>query len=494
MNFDDVLPSFIAEATELLREMETGLLDCSRGEATEETINLIFRTAHTIKGSAGLFGLDAIVSFVHGVETLLDRVRLGEVSLDPKLVQVLLECQDHIATLVAGAAEAKHGVDAALLARSAQLLSALGQSAGPVKAAATETVAASGPQGAGWQVSLRFSLDVLMGGMDPLAFIKYLTTFGTISELTVVDEDLPRLSKLDPLKCHLGFEITLLTSEGRDRVVAAFEFVKDDCTLKIEPLGSSVASNEAIAEAVLTSTPAGGAARKQQTKGTAESTVRVDAEKLDSLITRIGELIIAAAGANMAARRSGSAEVEERLSVLSSLVEEVRGGALQLRMVKIGGTFNRFSRVVHDVSRELGKEINLVVSGEDTELDKTLVERITDPLTHLVRNAIDHGIEPADVRIARDKPAAGTVRLNAYHDSGTIVIEVSDDGGGLKRDRILAKAQERGLDRAGAHAHRRRHLQPDLRTGILHRREGDEPVRPWRRHGRRETQHHRDAR
>jgi two-component system chemotaxis sensor kinase CheA len=166
---------------------------------------------------------------------------------------------------------------------------------------------------------------------------------------------------------------------------------------------------------------------------------------LDYLITRIGELIIAAAGANLLARRSGDTELEESTSTLAELVEQVREGALQLRMVKIGGTFNRFQRTVRDVSRELGKEIQLVVRGEDTELDKTVVERIADPLMHLVRNAIDHGIEPADVRVGRGKPAAGTVTLNAYHDSGSIVIEVSDDGGGLKRDKILAKAVERGL-------------------------------------------------
>lgn len=172
--------------------------------------------------------------------------------------------------------------------------------------------------------------------------------------------------------------------------------------------------------------------------------VRVDAGKLDSLITRIGELIIAAAGVNLLARRGGS-ELEERTSTLTALVEQVRESALQLRMVKIGGTFDRFKRVVHDVSRELGKEIHLAVRGEDTELDKTVVEQIGDPLTHLVRNAIDHGIEPADIRRARGKPPGGTITLNAYHDSGSIVIEVQDDGGGLRRDKILAKAHERGL-------------------------------------------------
>jgi two-component system chemotaxis sensor kinase CheA len=175
----------------------------------------------------------------------------------------------------------------------------------------------------------------------------------------------------------------------------------------------------------------------------------VDADKLDRLINLVGELIIAGAGANLVARRTQIPELLECTSTLSSLVEEVRDSALQLRMVKIGATFNRFQRVVHDVARELGKDIRLDVSGEDAELDKTVVEKIGDPLTHLVRNAMDHGIEPADVRAARGKPVQGTVLLHAYHDSGSIVIEVSDDGGGLKRDRILAKAVERGLVEPG---------------------------------------------
>ena len=173
--------------------------------------------------------------------------------------------------------------------------------------------------------------------------------------------------------------------------------------------------------------------------------IRVDSLKLDNLITRIGELITAAAGATLVARRSGHRDFEESMANVTSLVEEIREGSLQLRMVKIGATFSRFRRVVHDVSRELGKEIELQISGEETELDKTVVERIADPLTHLVRNAIDHGIEAADVRTATGKSPAGRIELNAYHDSGTIVIEVSDDGGGLKRERIVAKALERGL-------------------------------------------------
>jgi len=173
--------------------------------------------------------------------------------------------------------------------------------------------------------------------------------------------------------------------------------------------------------------------------------IRIDSDKLDKLIDLVGELIIAGARTNMIGQSLHNAELLEATSVLSNLVEEVRDAALELRMVKIGATFNRFQRVVHDVARELGKDIGLIVDGEDAELDKTVVEKIGDPLMHLVRNAMDHGIEAADVRVAAGKPAKGMIKLNAFHESGSIVIEVSDDGGGLRKEKILAKAVERGL-------------------------------------------------
>jgi two-component system chemotaxis sensor kinase CheA len=189
----------------------------------------------------------------------------------------------------------------------------------------------------------------------------------------------------------------------------------------------------------------------KESRASESKSVRVDADKLDRLINLVGELITVTAGAALIARRSGNVDFQESTSTLANLVEEVRDSALQLRMVKIGATFSRFERVVHDVARELGKDIELRTSGEDTELDKTLVEKIGDPLLHLVRNAIDHGIDPAELRVARGKPVRGTVCLNAHHDSGSIVIEVSDDGGGLDRERILTKAVERGLVEPGKH-------------------------------------------
>ena len=470
MNIDEALPGFVAESADLLREMETGLLNCSGRTTDPETINLIFRSAHTIKGSAGLFGLDGIVAFVHVMETALDLVRLGRADMTDELVGLLLACKDHVETLLAPVGSRGAKVDAAAEARGAELLVALrrvteGGATGAASEGATHHTAENASlrfaatATADWHVRVRFSGGVLASGMDPLGFIRYLQTFCEILELEVLDDTLPAPLEMDPEVCYLGFEMDLRTASSQANIESAFEFVREDCTLSVTPkgvaaTGATIATTATVAMALtpaIVATPAQAASASAGPAPSAarETYIRVDAAKLDSLITRIGELIISAAGTNLLARRNGNSELEESASTLSGLVEQVREAALQLRMVKIGGTFNRFQRTVHDVSRELGKEIELVVRGEDTELDKTVVERIADPLTHLVRNAIDHGIEPAEVRLARGKPAVGTVTLNAYHDSGSIVIEVGDDGGGLKREKILSKAIERGLIEEG---------------------------------------------
>jgi two-component system chemotaxis sensor kinase CheA len=512
MSVDDALPIFIAEAAELLREMELGLLECTGGTPSNDNVNRVFRCAHTIKGSAGLFGLDAIVAFVHSVEAILDCVRMGQVALEAELISVLLSCRDHIETLVGAADGNPAEFDPMLKSRGDELLGALAafypatrvaQVASPEqgggRSGATARVAADVPENGSdssalvatdsWHISLRFGPDVLTAGMDPMAFLRYLNKFGAIRSLVVLDDALPAAGDLDPEKCHLGFEFAFDTQESRERIEGAFEFVREDSTLRLVAPHSPAAeyfhelrrtglADERIAqilqqcgsltpgeiEAALqpcaepetpqrrASDPGWSGSRPAaptQAASRESRTIRVDADKLDYLITRIGELITAAAAANLTARRSGNTELQECTANVAALIEQVREGSLQLRMVKIGGTFARFQRIVHDMSRELGKEIELVVSGEDTELDKTLVERITDPLTHLVRNSIDHGIEAAEVRAAGGKPAVGSIKLNAFHDSGAIVIEVSDDGGGLRRDRILAKALERGLIAAG---------------------------------------------
>ncbi|HEX5460662.1 MAG TPA: chemotaxis protein CheA [Steroidobacteraceae bacterium] len=449
MNVDEALPGFFVEAADLLVGMEAGLLECSRAAPGPETINLIFRSAHTIKGSAGLFGLDAIVRFVHVVETALDAVRLGKLTMSDDLLALLLRAKDHIAALVARV-ESGDRVAAELEPSGEQITGALKRLSG---SAGTSEGNRGADTTAQWQVSIRFGSDMLKAGMDPLAFIRYLATFATLERVTVTEDDLPAVEAFDPETCYLGFEIDLRTAESKARIEAAFELVRDDCTLRItsaahpEPASRGDAASPAERAAGSARAPEGD--RKKPARVAATHSIRVDAEKLDHLITRIGELIIAAAGAQLAARQARDGKLVEHTSTLAGLVEQVRESALQLRMVKIGGVFDRFKRVVHDISRELGKEIHLVIKGEDTELDKTLVEQIADPLTHLVRNAMDHGIEAADTRAARGKPPAGTLTLNAFHDSGSVVIEVGDDGGGLRREKILAKALERGLVEPG---------------------------------------------
>ncbi|QBK05858.1 chemotaxis protein CheA [Hylemonella gracilis] len=534
MNLDAALKTFIVESREMLVDMENALLTIEQTPDRDESVNAIFRAAHTIKGSAGLFGLDHIVAFTHVVESVLDHVRDGHLEIDDELVVLLLSSGDHLGTLITAieegqmsASEALDGVTVPLLA---QLRTYVQRAGGPALADASITVSTAvattreddarleriardgtDPR-SHWHISLRFGPNVLRNGMDPLSFIRYLGRLGKIVGIATLPDALPPAAQMDSESCYLGFEIAFSSSASKSTIEGVFEFVRDDARIRIIPpegrlqeyadlirelpeqdirLGEilvhcgSITQHEleealSIQQNALADAQTAGQAdpevpmlgkilidqqvvepqlvdaalekqkriiEKKSGDGKAQEnkTVRVDADKLDQLINLVGELIIEGATSSLLARQSGNPQLEESTSRLSGLVQQVRDSALQLRMVKIGGTFSRFNRVVHDVARELGKDIVLRLSGEDTELDKTVVERIGDPLTHLVRNSMDHGIEPVERRLALGKPARGTVSLNAYHDSGSIVIEVGDDGGGLRRDKIFAKAVERGL-------------------------------------------------
>ncbi|MCF5918373.1 chemotaxis protein CheA, partial [Xanthomonas perforans] len=344
----------------------------------------------------------------------------------------------------------------------AQLQTYLQRSACGVTAAA---VAQGAPekQSGYWRITLKLFADALRFGNSPLKLIRNLRSLGSVESITTDISQLPAFDDLDPEANYLGFQILLRSDADRAAIEEVFEFVREDCDLEIVSVPAPSDAAELLsAEAAASPTPnkplaavpsaasaPGRAAPDAAARSADARSIRVDADKLDRMIDLVGELIIAVSSTSANAQRTGDAQLLESASILAGLVEDVRESALQLRMVKIGGTFSRFQRVVHDVARELGKDIALVVAGEDTELDKSVVEKIGDPLTHLVRNAMDHGIEPADVRVARGKPARGTVGLNAYHDSGSIVIQITDDGGGLNRDRILAKALERGLIEPG---------------------------------------------
>jgi len=515
MNLDQALPVFIEEGRALLQEMEEGLLGLEQTPDDPDILNAIFRAAHTIKGSAGLFGLDGIVSFTHVVENVLDRMRAGEILTQPDLTNLLLQSCDEISVLIkAAAAGSQSDVDptsngVGLLHRLRAYLetSDASNDAGrlPAKAPApVEVCGEAAVSGDCWRIVVDFGENVLRNGFDPASFIRYLCNLGEIVHLATKTERLPPAELMDPESCYLGFAIDFRSAADKQTIENVFEFVREDCHIRITPppafaevaieriealkaeadkvgeilIEADAVTPREIEEALalqneidartrrhppmgeilvqegMLQQPVVEAALEKQKKirdaKIGESRfIRVDSGKLDQLINQVGELVIAGATASLLAQRTNDSELQEALSTILRLVEEVRGGALQLRMVQIGETFNRFNRIVRDVSKELGKDIELQISGAETELDKTVVEKIGDPLTHLVRNAIDHGIESTDRRVAAGKPAKGTVRLNAYHESSSIVIEVTDDGGGLNRDKILSKAIERGLVNAG---------------------------------------------
>lgn len=514
MNIDEALPTFIAESRELLASMEDCLMLLEQQPDDADAINATFRAIHTIKGSAGLFGLDDIVRFAHVVENVLDRARNGEIQVDDKFTALMLECGDHIGHLVDQISNDEQHPAALLKERGAKLFERLGQFSplpsvvpGSKPAEHATEVEASGGGEVGsdaWHISLRFGPEVLRNGMDPASFLRYLTTLGDVQSTVTLWDAMPEAETMDPEVCYLGFEIRLRSEASKETIEGAFEFVREDCQIRILPphsrieqylklieelpegaervgeillacgalshaeLADALAEQQAVNHGSDAGAPLGeilvhdrvvheavvhAALDKQQQVKERRSQeakfVRVDASKLEELITQVGEMVIAGASASLRAQRAGDGVLNESMSLLGRLVEEIRDCALSLRMVEIGETFHRFQRVVRDVSRELGKDIALVTSGNDTELDKMVVEKINDPLMHLVRNAIDHGIEASGVRQARGKPAQARVALNAYHESGSIIIEVADDGGGLNRERILKKAIERGIVSAG---------------------------------------------
>lgn len=509
-SLDQALQTYIAEARELLEEMEAALLRLESAPDDAETLGAIFRAAHTIKGSAGLFGLDPIVSFTHIVEDILQRLRDGNLAVTAQLIALLLECGDHMQQLIEVVAVQGGQLDATAHAHECGLRERLysyqqavtEEACMPVVHAPEPTIEVCDEQHVSselWHISLRFGPQVLRNGMDPLSFLRYLNSIGSIQRISTLSDSMPPMDSMDAESCYLGFEIELQSDAERATIAETFDFVRDDCQIHILPphgkiaeyiemlqqlpedfsrLGELLVSSGALTPQELErglaaqENPSGDQPQQllgeilleqrvvqpavvqaaldkqsqlQEQRSREQRYVRVQADKLDELINLVGELVIAGAGASLLAQNCQDEALQEATSVVSGLVEEIRDGALRLRMVPIGDTFNRFQRVVRDVSQELGKDIELHISGAETELDKSVVEKIGDPLMHLLRNAMDHGIELPEVRQAAGKPSKGNLHLNAYHDSGSIVIEISDDGRGLDRQRILQKARERDL-------------------------------------------------
>ncbi len=477
----ETLPIFISEAQEQIEAFEQLLLQLEDAPDDRELLDALFRCAHTVKGSAGIFGLDAVVAFTHHVETLLDRLREGHVALTPDLSTLLLQGNDEIRSLVTAAKDPSHIADAGETWARNTLVARLQAASGPGKphtAAPHEPAAgAAEPATAAvrrWQLAVRFGTDTFRNGMDPGAILGYLRGLGAISALRCASDAVPPLDGIDAESCHLAFSFALDTAATQTEIEAAFTFVRDDCELQITPpgpagptpltdalvpAGDAPRLGELLVEAgVITSAELNRALDKQGVqRGTAGKPaaaddnryIRVHADRLDAVINLLGELVIAGAGAALMARQTKQRGLIEANLQMARLIEEIRNGTLQLRMVPIGETFSRFRRVVRDTATELGKDVVLDISGGDTEMDKSVVERIADPLMHLVRNALDHGLEPPAERVAAGKPAQGRLTLSARHESGVIAIHIEDDGRGIHRQKVLQRAWDRGLVERG---------------------------------------------
>ncbi len=452
----------VQEARELLQAMENALLAIENSGADAEQVNAIFRAAHTIKGSAGLFGLDTIVEFTHVLESVLVRVRENELALDKPLIDLTLACGDHIGGLI-DCIESGSTLDTFNADRREQLVQQLRDRLNlnrDMKHAAEAGVATANDSISLpslskplflYKLQLQLNPDVLAHGMDPLSLFQYLATLGEIIAIKTDISVLPALWEIDPERCYLRFALEMRSSADKAALDNAFEFVREGSEIIIEietpEVESPVASvnEETKADTVLAGTVRAAANTTRDNTASRDNTLlKVESRKLDELIDVVGELVIRMAGCDAAAQNN-PVLLKELFAGMHQLVEQIRDRSLNLRMVPVGEVFQRFPRLVRDVCSDLGKEIDLTIVGAETELDKSMVEKLSDPLIHIVRNAIDHGIEASAERVAAGKPARGALKLNAFHQSGAIVIEVSDDGRGLNRQRILQKARDRGL-------------------------------------------------
>jgi two-component system chemotaxis sensor kinase CheA len=472
---------FRQEASDLFEVLEGALLDLGLRPDDRELIDTAFRALHTIKGSGAMFGFDAVASFTHEFESAFDRVRKGEIKPGQELISVALAAKDYIRTLI----EAPQTTDAMI---GDAILDDLRRCVDPGTHQASQppqidepNAPANAPADApgGWQLHIEFDRDILRNGSNPLDYLDDLRKLGACFVMALT-EDIPALEDLEPESCFLKWDVTLNSDCDRAAIDDVFMFVQDEMKLVCTPLERVAAAvpepvqidmtmdapppSPAMAGDDNRSAPAPEkkreeAKRPEEPKRTEETrraddraiaTVRVQAERLDELMDRVGELVIAQARLSQLAAASNDLAIKGIAEEIERLAASLRDTTMGARMVPIGSLFGRFRRLVHDLSRDLGKPVEFLTSGEDTELDKTMIERLADPLVHLIRNAIDHGIEDTARRAAAGKTEIGRIEVAAVHAGAQVLVTVRDNGAGLNTTRIRAKAEEQGLIAPGA--------------------------------------------
>ncbi len=450
---------FFEESFEALDGMEQALLSLNDGAIDRDAINTIFRAAHSIKGGSATFGFADVAAFTHTVETLLDLVRNDKVRITQTEIDLLLRSVDIMRGMLS-AIQKKETMDPERFTRvQDEFRKTIEQydTRSSAKAASVTTAPAPvTPPTGGWRISVRPGERMLRSGNDPLRILEELDRIGQLTVRTDAAA-LPPLAEMDPAVCYLKWELDLQGVAARAEVERVFEWIDaDDAAIEIHghgddaaPAATKPAASEPAAAAAPEQPPAAVATGDTAKSAGVESTsIRVSIDKLDELINTVGELVITQSIlSQLAARMSGprTDDLKNGLGQLERQMRALQESVMRVRMLPISFVFNRFPRMIRDLGQKLGKKVELRMTGEHTELDKTVLEKIGDPLVHLVRNSIDHGIETTAQRRAAGKPETGTIHLNAYHKGGNITVEIIDDGAGLNRERILAKARERGL-------------------------------------------------
>ncbi len=464
-DMDQFKRTYFEECGELLGDVESTLSEMRDAGATADGLNAVFRGVHTIKGGGGAFGFEDLVTFAHGYETLLDMLRDGRVDCTTEIVDLLLRANDIVAGLV-GAAESGESLGEDYGADIKSKIEAAISGDAPSDAAASQVDvpqnASSADDGGIKTYIVEFipNLDLLQNASEPLLLIRQLGSLGEIVSEVIADK-VPSLDELNPEEVFLTWRFILKSDCSEEEIREVFEFVEDDCVLKISvdsevvPEAAEDSEPEAVESTpaadvepkvaqVKTAPPAGQA----PTKAPAVSSMRVDLDKVDRMVNMVGELVITQAMIQEQLRNSTvemSAELERGLEDLTHHTRELQESVMAIRAQPVKSVFARMPRLVRELSETLEKEVKIVTSGEDTEVDKTVVEQLGDPLMHMIRNSVDHGIEMPDDREAAGKPREGTVHLSAEHRSGRIVISIQDDGAGINRERVLGKAREKGL-------------------------------------------------
>ncbi len=484
---------FFEECFEGLEAMESGLLTLDMGDIDSEIINTIFRGAHSIKGGSGTFGFTVVAEYTHIMETLLDEMRDGRRQVTQPAVDVLLgsvDCLREMLTAIQNeqdvnnASVAKHKAALEVVLNGGSVTEESPSTPVEQEAVISEEVAVNvvpefieeesvelGEQG--WKIAFCPYLDLLKTGNDPVRLFRELNELGDLITIANI-QDVPGFYEIDPEECNISWDLKVVGDISGDEIREIFNWVEGDCEMEIQPLAKAVkpapVAKKADPEPVAVSTPSNPApkpvevkpkvvtetkkpdsqdADNDATKNTAKaSSIRVDTDKIDTLINMVGEVVITQSmlglvGENFSMDKVG--QLKRGLAQLERHTRDLQQSVMNIRMLPISFVFSRFPRLVHDISSKLDKKIVLKLVGENTEVDKAVVELINDPLVHLIRNSLDHGIEmPAD-RVAAGKPETGTIELKAYHRGGHIVIEIIDDGRGLDKDKLLAKAIEKGL-------------------------------------------------